>query len=179
MEKGKLRTETLKLLTSLDKTEHNEKSLKLAELLFETEEWKRAHFVGITLSRHPEIGTEAIIRRAWETGKKIAIPETLYPGHRMQFREYENGDQLIKKKFDLMEPSEKAKLVPKSELSLLVVPGVVFNSAGYRIGFGGGFYDRYLMDFPGDTISLAFSEQVNEELVTEDHDIPVQKVLVI
>lgn len=179
MEKNKLRKKTLALLASLDKAEHDEKSSKLAELLFETEEWKRAHFVGVTLARYPEIGTEAIIRRAWQSGKTVAIPETIYPGHKMQFREYKNGDQLIKKKFDLFEPSEEAKLVPKNQLSLLIVPGVVFNSAGYRIGFGGGFYDRYLTDFLGDTISLAFYEQVNEELVVEDHDIPVQKVLVV
>ncbi|EUJ31761.1 5-formyltetrahydrofolate cyclo-ligase [Listeria floridensis FSL S10-1187] len=177
MDKTELRKETLKRLESLEKKDHKEKSDQLASLLFQTEQWKRAHTIGITLSRYPEINTETIILKAWEAGKTTAIPETIYPGNKMQFRKYQKGDRLIRKKFDLLEPNSEAELIPKKKLDLLIVPGVLFNSEGYRIGFGGGFYDRFLTDFSGDTISLLFSEQLSREIIPEAHDIPVKKLL--
>ena len=65
------------------------------------------------------------------------------------------------------------ELVEKKNIDLIVVPGVVFDRQGYRIGFGGGYYDRYLSDFEGKRIALAFDEQVIEAVPRESHDLPV------
>ena len=62
------------------------------------------------------------------------------------------------------------------EIDLIVVPGLLFSSRGFRIGFGGGFYDRYLADYQGETCSLVFSEQLYDDWEVEDFDIPVQKI---
>jgi len=59
----------------------------------------------------------------------------------------------------------------------LIVPGLVFNEKGYRIGFGGGFYDRFLADYHGKTVSLAFDFQVMKEIPTESFDLPVQIII--
>lgn len=58
-----------------------------------------------------------------------------------------------------------------------IVPGVVFSDEGYRIGFGGGYYDRYMSDYNGDTLSLAFAEQTGHVVPSEHHDIPVSKIV--
>ena len=66
--------------------------------------------------------------------------------------------------------------IDKEEIDLIVVPGLLFSSRGFRIGFGGGFYDRYLADYQGETCSLVFSEQLYDDWEVEDFDIPVQKI---
>ncbi|WP_244169943.1 MULTISPECIES: 5-formyltetrahydrofolate cyclo-ligase [Listeria] len=179
MNKNDLRQNVLQQLNQMNKEKHREKSEKLANQLFDTTEWQQAMIVGVTISRFPEVDTTCIIEKAFQERKTIVIPETIYPGNKMQFREYQSGDQLIEKKLGLKEPSEKATIVQKEKIDLLLVPGVVYNDVGYRIGFGGGFYDRYLENYPNQTISLCFSEQISSDLQPERHDIPVGKILVI
>ncbi len=177
--KSDLRQKILRQLNEMDKEKHREQSEKLANQLFNMPEWQQSMIIGVTISRFPELDTTSIIKRAFHEQKTIVIPETLYPGHNMQFRKYQSGDQLVEKKLGLKEPSEKAPVVQKEAIDLLIVPGVVYNDAGYRIGFGGGFYDRYLENYPNHTISLCFSEQISGDLKPEAHDIPVEKILVI
>ena len=63
-----------------------------------------------------------------------------------------------------------------NDMDLLVVPGLIFSPNGYRIGYGGGFYDRFLSTFKNDTVSLIFSEQIGQTIV-DDHDIPVDTII--
>ncbi|EIA20663.1 5-formyltetrahydrofolate cyclo-ligase [Listeria fleischmannii] len=178
MNKKELREKTLSLLNQMDKKEHKRRSIALSNQLFEKKEWQEAAVIGVTMSRFPEVDTAFIIEKAFMDQKIVAIPETIYPERSMQFRQYKEGDLLAKKKLGLKEPKEDAKLIPKDEIDLLIVPGVVYNDSGYRIGFGGGFYDRYLETYPNKTISLCFNEQLSNHLEHEKHDIPVDKILV-
>lgn len=78
--------------------------------------------------------------------------------------------------FGVEEPLVFEKVV-KDEIDLLIVPGLIFSSEGYRIGFGGGYYDRFLKDFQGPTVSLAFGEQIRDDWQPENFDIPVAKII--
>ncbi|MBC8931851.1 5-formyltetrahydrofolate cyclo-ligase, partial [Escherichia coli] len=73
---------------------------------------------------------------------------------KMEFKKMDSIHPLIKSKFGILEPNELAETVDKKVIDLLIVPGVAFNKDHYRIGFGGGFYDRFLTDFQGHTVSL-------------------------
>ena len=96
----------------------------------------------------------------------------------MDFRILTSFDELETVYIDLLEPIvEQTESIGKEQIDLLIVPGVVFSNDGYRIGFGGGYYDRYMTDYKGATISLAFHSQVNHEVPIEAHDIPVQKII--
>ena len=82
---------------------------------------------------------------------------------------------LQKSSFGLMEPTSE-EAVDKTEIDLIHVPGVVFNSQGFRIGYGGGYYDRYLADFAGASISSIYSFQ-QSDFEPDYHDIAVKEVL--
>ena len=121
--------------------------------------------------------TRPIIEAAWKLGKKIAVPKCENQTREMDFRLINSYDNLEKVYFDLQEPIIKETVsIKKDDIDLQIVPGVVYASNGYRIGFGGGYYDRYLIDYKGDMVSLAFEKQTGQAVPFEAHDIPVQKI---
>ena len=121
-----------------------------------------------------EVSTADFIKQAQLDGKRVLVPKTYGQG-RMIFVDYDES-RLQKSSFGLMEPiSEEA--VDKTEIDLIHVPGVVFNSQGFRIGYGGGYYDRYLADFAGASISSIYSFQ-QSDFEPDYHDIAVKEVLI-
>ena len=176
--KQSLRREMKQRLLSIPEEEYEEKSRKIREILFKQPEWQNAKTVGITLSNFPEADTRMIIQRGWEEGKRIAVPKCVPETKAMDFYQIQSFHDVEKGFFGLLEPlPEKTKWVSKEEIDLLIVPGLIFSKKGYRIGFGGGYYDRYLSDFKGLTLALSFHEQIVENIPVEDHDLPVRKIV--
>ncbi|WP_017755786.1 5-formyltetrahydrofolate cyclo-ligase [Calidifontibacillus oryziterrae] len=144
---------------------------KIANSLYSLNEWKDAETVGITISRDKEVYTRSIIEKGWELHKKIAIPKCDPVGREMTFRIIESFEQLEVVYSQLEEPIEdKTTMVIPQELDLLIVPGLAFTTKGHRLGFGGGYYDRFLSKYKGKTISLAFDLQLIDAIPMEDHD---------
>ena len=85
--------------------------------------------------------------------------------------------QLLKTSFGLLEPQGNLEVVAASQIDLIHVPGLAFTTKGYRIGYGGGYYDRYLEQFTGHTLSTVYPCQI-QDFISENHDIPVQEVLI-
>ena len=121
-----------------------------------------------------EVSTAAFIKQAQLDGKRVLVPKTYGQG-RMIFVDYDES-RLQKSSFGLMEPTSE-EAVEKTEIDLIHVPGVVFNSQGFRIGYGGGYYDRYLVDFAGASISSIYSFQ-KSDFEPNYHDIAVKEVLI-
>ncbi|MDQ0175191.1 5-formyltetrahydrofolate cyclo-ligase [Bacillus chungangensis] len=178
MKKIDLRNEMKEKLAALEQPEYEQYSYMIANQLFKQSMWMDAETIGITISRKPEVDTWQIIRKGWELGKRIVVPKCEPSTKEMTFRVLTAFTQLEKIYYHLFEPIEKeTEAVAQKEIDLLLVPGLLFCQNGFRIGFGGGYYDRYLTTFTGKTASLAFSFQVVEKLPVEDHDIPVQTIM--
>ena len=79
--------------------------------------------------------------------------------------------------FGLLEPQGDFTILEPSQIDLIHVPGLAFNTSGYRVGYGGGYYDRYLEHFPGNTISTLYPCQI-QDFHPDPHDIPVEEVLI-
>lgn len=177
-QKEALRKKMKATLNRMKNEEYKELSGKVAGVLFTTDEWKNADTIGITVSRGKELDTSYIIRKAWEEGKNLAIPKCIHKTKEMDFRLFTDYSQLEIVYFGLQEPKvETTTAVSPNQIDLLIVPGLIYDEKGYRIGFGGGYFDRYLANYRNNTITLAFDLQVVDEIPKEDFDLPVQKII--
>jgi 5-formyltetrahydrofolate cyclo-ligase len=170
-----------KMKASLNKMEnevHNALSKKAADSLFLTDEWINAGIIGITISRGKELDTSYVIQKAWEDGKQVAIPKCLPKTKEMDFRVFSDYKQLEIVYYGLQEPKvEETFAVTPAQIDLLIVPGLIYDERGYRIGFGGGYFDRYLINYQNHTATVAFEIQLVDHVPAEPFDIPVQKIL--
>ena len=146
--------------------------------LFLHNDWNKAKTIGVTVSRGREVDTKTIIEKAWRDGKRVVVPKCDPESNTMIFRKIDTYHQLETVFFGLMEPIESETIsVEPDDIDLMIVPGICFDRKGYRIGYGGGYYDRYLKEYQGVTISLAFSFQLLNSLPRETHDVPIEGLI--
>ncbi|WP_339250554.1 5-formyltetrahydrofolate cyclo-ligase [Sporosarcina sp. FSL W8-0480] len=177
---GKLtkRKQVLSIMKDMDASEYARKSSVIVNHLIDSKEYSKAETIGVTISRFPEVDTISLIETAWKAGKKVAVPKCDSSTREMDFRIITSFDDLETVYMDLKEPAiGKTESVAKAAIDLQIVPGVVYSDEGYRIGFGGGYYDRYLTDYEGERLSLAFEVQTAYDIPVEEHDIPVNKII--
>ncbi|MCM2531640.1 5-formyltetrahydrofolate cyclo-ligase [Neobacillus pocheonensis] len=173
-----VRTQIKEILSIIPKPLYEDYSYKIATKLYDDLNWKEAKVIGITVSKAPEVDTYQIIRKAWELGKQVVVPKCYPKEKKLSFRTLTKFSQLESVFYGLLEPIVvETNEVEPSQIDLLIVPGLAFTKKGYRIGFGGGYYDRFLKGFSGETISLAFTHQIVPNFDVEVHDIPVSKII--
>lgn len=163
----------LENLNSISKAQDEE---RLITKLLTHNWWLAAETVALTLSQAIEIDTQPLIDAAWQAGKQVVVPRTMTKGQ-MEFVPYTKNTKMERTKFGILEPIKDLPAIPKEQIQLIIVPGVGFKVNGYRIGFGAGYYDRYLSDYLGKTISLALPQQLTEDWITDKFDIPVQLLI--
>ncbi|ATP41061.1 5-formyltetrahydrofolate cyclo-ligase [Solibacillus sp. R5-41] len=174
MEKKQQRVRVLQQLNNLSYSDYRNRSLRIAKKLLDEQIIQDATTIAITIGNRPEVDTTAIIEQLWQLGKQVVVPKCEPVDHTMEFYEIDSFIQTERAFKDILEPIPACtELVKKNEIDVIIVPGVVFGTDGYRIGFGGGYYDRYLPAFQGKLISLAFEEQLMDNIPREPHDIPV------
>lgn len=150
----------------------------LYQHLYKSNGWKESNCIGITISRGFEWDTKPIIEEAWNQGKEIAVPKCSPKEKKLEFYRFKDYNELETVYYNLLEPKPiETNRVSMKQIDLLLVPGIVFNKQGYRIGFGGGYYDRLLTTYNGLTVSLLSRMQLLEELPLEPHDIPVKQLI--
>ena len=173
--KSELRKQVLHEMKAISQEQKPAIDQALTERLLHHPFYQEAKVIATYLSFPHEFQTQELIERVLKDGKKVLIPKT-YPKGRMEFVVY-NPQQLVKTSFGLLEPQGELEVVEASQIDLIHVPGLAFTTEGYRIGYGGGYYDRYLKHFSGNTLSTVYPCQIRD-FIPEDHDIPVQEVLV-
>lgn len=178
MDKKQLRAQVKQKLAVMEKPVYEQKCFDITAKLYALAEWEAASTIALTVSSPIEVDTWQIIRFAWLSGKTVYVPKCFPDTKKMDFYPLTNFADLEMVYAGLFEPTpHQTKAIKKEKIDLLIVPGLVFNRAGYRIGFGGGYYDRFLTDFKGQTISLAFSFQLSRSIPVEAFDLPVQKIV--
>ena len=173
--KSELRKQVLQEMKAIPRKQKQAIDQALTEGLLQHPFYQEANTIATYLSFPHEFQTQELIEQALKDGKKVLIPKT-YPKGRMDFVVY-NPQQLVKTSFGLLEPQGDLEVVDASQIDLIHVPGLAFTTEGYRIGYGGGYYDRYLKHLSGHTLSTIYPCQV-QDFITENHDIPVQEVLI-
>ena len=173
--KAKLRKKILQEMKALSQEQKQPMDRALTERFLNHPVYHEAKVVATYLSFPHEFQTQGLIDQVLKDGKKVLIPKT-YPKGRMEFVVYD-PQQLKKTSFGLLEPQGDLEVVDASQIDLIHVPGLAFTREGYRIGYGGGYYDRYLEHFAGQTMSTIYPCQI-QTFNPDSHDIPVQEVLI-
>ena len=173
--KKALRKQVLQELKFLSAEEKEVMDAWLTEQLLLHPFYKEAKTIATYLSFPHEFQTARLIEQAQKDGKTILIPKT-YPHGKMDFVVYK-PEQLERNSFGLLEPQGDFTILEPSQIDLIHVPGLAFNPSGYRIGYGGGYYDRYLSNYSGNSISTLYPCQI-QNFQHEHYDIPVEEVLI-
>lgn len=134
--------------------------------------WQQAHTVALTLSLDLEVNTRPLIDAALEAGKSVLVPKVTKQG--LTFHEIKTFSELHPGVMGILEPTT---MESDLDIDVCIVPGRVFDRSGYRIGWGGGYYDRFLATYDGATIAIAYGVQVLDEIPIEPHDIPVELIV--
>ena len=146
-----------------------ENSLRITEALTQLPEYRNAERIMAYADYNHEVITRYIIEQAWKDGKEVAVPKVF--GKDMVFYRLTDFSQLESGYFGIPEPKEDGETVSWEE-AMMVMPGVAFDRANHRVGYGGGFYDRFLEKHPQiRSVAVAFEFQMMPEVPTGPTDI--------
>jgi len=175
MDKKALRRDIREKKRAMTEEEIANRSEKLGELFISTEAYQKAKSVYGYLPYNQEVRTVPILQKAIADGKRVAVPKVY--GDTMRFLWLEDLSQVAKSEMGIPEPIADEPIAD-DPAALVLMPGVAFTENGDRIGYGGGYYDRFLAAEPDHpTVALCYEFQMVETLPTEEFDIPVDLVL--
>lgn len=147
----------------------------LAEKFYQTQQYRDAGTIYGYLPYNQEVRTVPILARALQDGKTVAVPKVI--DDRMIFVVMDDLSKVEKGYAGIPEPIANGPEASDPN-ALVLMPGLAFDPQGHRVGYGGGFYDRFLEQEPDHpTVALCYGFQVFPELETQEHDIPVDLVL--
>lgn len=196
--KKEIRRRVRELRKQMAPEELNDRSRKIFEKVRATEEYQSAEAIFAYMAMPLEIQTREFIEKAWADGKKVAVPKTDMESHQIHFYYIENFGQVKPGVMGIPEPvteddqlqdqeqkestkktggscSGKGKpclCADSDERALMIMPGVAFDQLRHRIGYGGGFYDRYLQAHPEHpTIAVALDFQIFDQVPAKEYDI--------
>ena len=151
------------------------RSQKLGQLLRDSQVYRDADTVYFYLPYNQEVRTVPMVEQALRDGKKVAVPKVY--GDDMKFLYIEDLSRIGKGYCGIPEPLDDGP-VAEDPTALVLMPGLAFDPQGHRIGYGGGFYDKFLAREPQHpTVALCYDFQMLPRLETEEFDIPVDRVL--
>ena len=175
MYKTELRKEIRARKRAMTEAEIVEKSEALARLFLESEEYRSARSIYGYLPYNQEVRTVSMLEQAIRDGKRVAVPKCY--GDEMRFIWMDDLSRVEKGYANIPEPIADEPIAD-DETALVLMPGLAFDPQGHRIGYGGGFYDKFLArECKHPTLALCYDFQMVEHLETEEFDIPVDKVL--
>ena len=175
MTKAELRSHIRALKRQMTEDEIAAKSASLKEQLFQTEAYRNAKTLYGYVNYNQEVQTLSILEQALQDGKQVAVPKCY--GSEMRFIYISGLHQLATGSFGIPEPISDEPIADDPH-ALVLMPGLAFDPQGHRVGYGGGYYDKFLAAEPDHpTIALCYDFQIRTDLETDEFDIPVDTVL--
>jgi len=151
-----------------------EKSHIITKKITELKEYKNASTIALYNSTENEVSTKELISYSLDQGKKIALPRV--HGNTLKFYSISINEDYELSNFNILEPIANNNYIEKEEIDLIIVPGICFDKNGNRIGYGKGFYDRYLTE-EMNSIGICFKEQLVDLIPSEKQDKKLKRVI--
>jgi len=176
--KQELRTKYKEQRKAMGKDDKKHKDRRIADAVRRLWQYNKCHTLLCYVSTPIEVGTHEIIKRALADGKRVAVPRCV-PGTRlMEFYYIESLDELEPGSFGVYEPRPDPKrLLTDLREGLCLVPALSYDLSGYRLGYGKGYYDRYLSAFEGSLVGLCYSDCIEKHLPHGRYDRPVETLV--
>ena len=149
--------------------------LEIQTRLLISPEYRAADTILVYMARPTEIATSLIIHAAFANHKTVALPVCIDEGE-MTFRRVDSLADVAPGRFGILEPNEECETVTPDPNTLCVCPALSCDMRGYRLGFGGGYYDRYLADFPGMKAALCYADSMIPKIREDDYDIKMDVI---
>ncbi len=176
MTKSEIRKMIKEQKKQLSTKEINEFSSQIAKRLMDTDMYKKASVIYPYVAYNQEVITNEIILDALKSGKRVAVPKT-YTDY-MEFLYITDLNQLEPGAFNIPEPIT-TEIANEPEV-LIIMPGIAFDPEFNRIGYGGGFYDKYLANHPDTNftkVAVTYDFQIVDHLETEPHDEKIDAII--
>ena len=172
--KQEIRNDLIKTLEGMSEKEVAEKTKAIENRLFEFANFLEANITLLYVNTKHEVGTVEILKRSFEYGKIVVLPAFDLSHYKMKLLKVDDlKSSLVPGPRSVLEPdSKQCKKVPIDCIDIAVVPGIVFDEKGARIGSGSGFYDRLIPKLPITTrkVGLSMEDQIVPQIPMESHD---------
>ena len=155
-------------------TDKREKSIKITEKFIKTEIYKNAKTIMLFYPLEDEVNTLFIFEKAISDGKRVVFPVTDTKTNEIIPTCYSCG--FSKGAYGIFEPLGN-QTAEKNEIDAVIIPALSADKEGYRLGYGGGYYDRFLADFSGHKVTVLFSELLSDKLPCEKFDIKTDMII--
>jgi 5-formyltetrahydrofolate cyclo-ligase len=152
------------------------KSFELEKILINSSEYKKAKTIFCYISFGKEIDTYYILEQSFLNNKNVCVPFMI--NKEIIACEITSLDNLKENKLGILEPVNIVE-IPKETIDLIIVPALGFDKNGFRIGYGGGFYDKYLQDYKGFSAGMILNEFVIDNFIPDEYDKAVNKVFIL
>ncbi|MBU2055456.1 MAG: 5-formyltetrahydrofolate cyclo-ligase [Proteobacteria bacterium] len=176
--KGEIRKRILALRNALPPELIAVKSGEIVRRLTGLREIRDSSTLMVFLSFGSEVLTDDLIRWGWEEGKRIVVPLCRPEGRELTPCRIDGFAELEAGHYGIREPkADRLRIVPPGEIDAVLVPAVAFDRRGYRVGYGGGYYDRFLPKVPqAAKIGAAFACQIVPEVPIDSYDVQVERI---
>ncbi len=179
-QKDDIREEYKALRSAMSREEKAKRDIAICQAVESLVSFRYAEFVLLYAATTDEIDVSLIAQSALKKGKKICFPRCDKKTHTMEYHIVSSLDELSPDSYGICEPPEDAPIYDaKNETggAVCFVPGLVYDRSGFRLGYGKGFYDRYLSDFSGCTIGVVYSDYILPEVPRGRFDVSVDILL--
>jgi 5-formyltetrahydrofolate cyclo-ligase len=155
------------------------KSSEIVRRLKELREIRESSSLMVFLNFGSEVLTDGLIEWGWDAGKRIVVPLCHPESREMTPCRIDGFDDLEAGHYGIREPkADRLRVVPPGEIDAVLVPAVAFDRRGYRVGYGGGYYDRFLPKVPrAVTIGAVFACQIVPEVPRDRFDVQVERIV--
>ena len=176
MDKNTFRTKYRQLRADISAEEKARMDKAICRYIAQTPEFQKAETVLLYYPIKGEIDLLPLVALCRKQGKEVGFPVSMQDGT-LVFRSPAKGERLTTGAYGIPEPSEKSKQSTVTQKTLCILPGLSFDQKGNRLGYGKGYYDRFLENFPGMTLGAVYSQALSKALPTDKNDRPVATVV--
>ena len=177
IEKSELRKHYKKIRMQMPLKDKCDKDIRIFENFMALDEYKKSKDVLVYVSSYIEVDTHRIINKCFQDGKRVFAPRCVPDSNDMNFYEIKSFDDLEQGAFGIYEPKQKCIRIESFEKACCIVPALAYDQSGYRLGFGKGFYDKFLSNFNGKQIGICYSSCICGCLPHEKHDVAIEIVV--